>query len=169
MAPPGTKCFIHIKPHKRASWGFHAEDAWYVGQALTHYQCYKVAMKQSTAQHITYTVRFQHHNVKLPKVTPAEHIEKAVRELTNAVEANPTEGPADCIEATQCLRVVVLGEKQPRVQKGKIPQRNPGQAAEQSATLKAVPTAAQNPPERLAVVATQQAMSKDKPNNTPPR
>eukprot|EP00957_Ditylum_brightwellii_P045358 3438217-Ditylum_brightwellii.AAC.1 len=27
MAPPGTKCYIHIKPRKRASWGFHAEDA----------------------------------------------------------------------------------------------------------------------------------------------
>eukprot|EP00957_Ditylum_brightwellii_P147740 11250839-Ditylum_brightwellii.AAC.1 len=27
MAPPGTRCYINIKPHKQASWGFHAEDA----------------------------------------------------------------------------------------------------------------------------------------------
>eukprot|EP00957_Ditylum_brightwellii_P202202 15329061-Ditylum_brightwellii.AAC.1 len=26
ISPPGTKCFIHIKPHKRASWEFYAED-----------------------------------------------------------------------------------------------------------------------------------------------
>eukprot|EP00957_Ditylum_brightwellii_P193485 14733778-Ditylum_brightwellii.AAC.1 len=56
LAPPGTKCFIHIKPHKRASWGFHAEDAWYVGLALKHYWCYTVVMKQFTAQRITDTV-----------------------------------------------------------------------------------------------------------------
>eukprot|EP00957_Ditylum_brightwellii_P136139 10382589-Ditylum_brightwellii.AAC.1 len=27
MAPPGTKAYIHMKPHKRASWWFKAEDA----------------------------------------------------------------------------------------------------------------------------------------------
>eukprot|EP00957_Ditylum_brightwellii_P146230 11134384-Ditylum_brightwellii.AAC.1 len=27
MTPPRTKAYIHIKPHKRASWGFKAEDA----------------------------------------------------------------------------------------------------------------------------------------------
>eukprot|EP00957_Ditylum_brightwellii_P205998 15346352-Ditylum_brightwellii.AAC.2 len=106
MAPPDMKCFLHIKPHKRASWGFHVEDAWYVGPALKCYQCYTVVMKQSTMQRITDTVRFQHHNVKLPNVTPAERIEKAVRELTNAVKANPTEGPADYIKVVQHLRAV---------------------------------------------------------------
>eukprot|EP00957_Ditylum_brightwellii_P009122 689765-Ditylum_brightwellii.AAC.1 len=63
----------------------------------------------------------------------------------------------------------MLGEKQPRVQERKIPQGKPSQSAEQLAILKAVPTTAQNRPERLVVVATQQAMAKDKPNNTPPR
>eukprot|EP00957_Ditylum_brightwellii_P174793 13308625-Ditylum_brightwellii.AAC.1 len=67
-------------------------------------------MKQTTTQHIKDTVRFQHHNVKLPKVTLAECVEKAVRELTNAVKANLTEELADCIEAAQRLRVVVQGE-----------------------------------------------------------
>eukprot|EP00957_Ditylum_brightwellii_P077976 5927085-Ditylum_brightwellii.AAC.1 len=133
MAPPGTKCFIHIKPHKRASWGFHAEDAWYVGPALKHYRCYTVVMKQSTAQRITDTVQFQHHNMKLPKVMPTERIEKAVRELTNAIKANPTEGLVNYIEAIQCLRAVVLGERQQCVQVDKIPERNPSQTAEQPA------------------------------------
>eukprot|EP00957_Ditylum_brightwellii_P189067 14392709-Ditylum_brightwellii.AAC.1 len=87
-----------------------------------------VVMKQSTAQRSTDTVRFKHHNVKLPTVTPAECSEKAIRELTNAVKANPTEGPADYIEAVQCLRAVVLEEKQqPRVQAARetVPQHNP--------------------------------------------
>eukprot|EP00957_Ditylum_brightwellii_P109371 8343121-Ditylum_brightwellii.AAC.1 len=99
-------------------------------------------MKQTTAQRITDTVRFQHHNVKLPKVTPAERIEKAVRELTNAVKANPTEGLANYIEAVQRLRAVVLGESKHHVQIDNIPERNPSQTAEQPAVIKAVPTKA---------------------------
>lgn len=39
MAPLGTKAFVHIKPNRHASWGFHAADAWYVGPALKHYWC----------------------------------------------------------------------------------------------------------------------------------
>eukprot|EP00957_Ditylum_brightwellii_P116050 8853385-Ditylum_brightwellii.AAC.1 len=168
MAPPGTKCFLHIKLHKRASWGFHAEDAWYVGPMLKHYRCYMVVMKQSTAQRITDTVRFQHHNMKLPQVMPEERIEKAVRELTNAIEANPTEGPANYIKAVQRLRAVVLGEK-PRAQAETIPHHNPSQSAEQPAIIKAVPMTAQTQPKSLTVMTTQPAKTKAMPNNTPPR
>eukprot|EP00957_Ditylum_brightwellii_P164878 12553097-Ditylum_brightwellii.AAC.1 len=72
MAPPGTRCYIHIKPHKRASWRFHAEDAWYVGPALQHYRCYTVVMKEKAAHRITVTVKFKCHGAKVPRVTPAE-------------------------------------------------------------------------------------------------
>eukprot|EP00957_Ditylum_brightwellii_P092683 7057150-Ditylum_brightwellii.AAC.1 len=82
VAPPGTRCYIHIKPHKQASWGFHAEDAWYVGPALQHYRCYTVVMKEKSAQRITDTVKFKHHGAKVPTVTPAERVAKAVKELT---------------------------------------------------------------------------------------
>eukprot|EP00957_Ditylum_brightwellii_P053208 4034464-Ditylum_brightwellii.AAC.1 len=77
MAPPGTRCYIHIKPHKQASWGFHAEDAWYVGPALQHYRCYTVVMKEKAAQQKTDTVKFKHHGAKVPTVTPAERVAKA--------------------------------------------------------------------------------------------
>lgn len=43
MAPPGTKTYVHVKPSKRASWGFHAEDAWYAGPAPKHYRCTAVS------------------------------------------------------------------------------------------------------------------------------
>eukprot|EP00957_Ditylum_brightwellii_P083500 6348364-Ditylum_brightwellii.AAC.1 len=72
MVPPGTRCYIHIKPHKRALWGFHVEDAWYVGPALQHYRCYTVVMKEKAAQRITNTVKFKHHGAKVPTVTPTE-------------------------------------------------------------------------------------------------
>eukprot|EP00957_Ditylum_brightwellii_P063650 4831325-Ditylum_brightwellii.AAC.1 len=113
------------------------------------------------------TVRFQHHNMKPPKVMLAERIEKVVRELTNAVKANPTEGPANYIEAVQQLRAVVLGESTHRAQVDNIPERNPSQTAEQPAVLKVVPTKAQNQPERLAIVAKQPVMAKNTPANSP--
>eukprot|EP00957_Ditylum_brightwellii_P178000 13558420-Ditylum_brightwellii.AAC.1 len=84
MAPPGTKAYIHITPHKRASWGFKVEDAWYVGPAMKHYRCYKVVMKQSTAQQISDSVQFEHHSVHIPSIAPAQRLEKATKELTNA-------------------------------------------------------------------------------------
>eukprot|EP00957_Ditylum_brightwellii_P041676 3156398-Ditylum_brightwellii.AAC.1 len=130
-----------------------------------------VVMKQSTAQRITDTVKFKHHNMQLPTVTPAECIEKAIRELTNAVKANPTEGPANYIEVVQLLRVIVLGEKQqPLVQAARetVPQCNPSQSAEQPALIKAVPASAQVPQQNPYKIATQPVVTKVVPNNALP-
>eukprot|EP00957_Ditylum_brightwellii_P127745 9741911-Ditylum_brightwellii.AAC.1 len=99
MAPPGIKHYIHIKPHKCASWGFYAEDAWYVDPATNHYKCYTVVMREKAAQRITCTIKFKHIGVKVPNVTPAERIAKAVKGLTAVVRNNPTEGLLDYIEA----------------------------------------------------------------------
>eukprot|EP00957_Ditylum_brightwellii_P129709 9894653-Ditylum_brightwellii.AAC.1 len=98
--------------------------------------------------------------MKLPTVTPAERIEKAVKELTNAIKANPTEGPANYIEAVQHLRVVVLREKQQRcVQAARetVPQCDPSQSAEQPTTIKAVPTSAQVPQQNPRTITAQLA------------
>eukprot|EP00957_Ditylum_brightwellii_P008465 641890-Ditylum_brightwellii.AAC.1 len=105
MAPPGTQCYINIKPHNRASWEFHAEDAWYVGPALQHYRCFTMVMKEKAAQQITDTIKFKHHGAKVPTVTPAERIAKGVKELTSEVCNEPTDGPPDYIEAVQRLQV----------------------------------------------------------------
>eukprot|EP00957_Ditylum_brightwellii_P186217 14176656-Ditylum_brightwellii.AAC.1 len=61
MALSGTKALIHIKLNKRASWGFHADNAWYISPAMDHYWCYKVLLHKTAVQQITDTVRFQHH------------------------------------------------------------------------------------------------------------
>eukprot|EP00957_Ditylum_brightwellii_P200784 15305802-Ditylum_brightwellii.AAC.1 len=62
MAPPGTKCYIHIKPYKHTSWGFHAEDAWYVKPALQRYKCYTVVMKEKSS-----TTNNRYHQVQAPQ------------------------------------------------------------------------------------------------------
>eukprot|EP00957_Ditylum_brightwellii_P079052 6012234-Ditylum_brightwellii.AAC.1 len=145
MAPLGTKCYTHIKPHKHASWGFHAEDAWYVGPAMNHYRCHTVVMKEKAAQRITDTIEFKQHGVKVPNVTPTERIVKAIKDLTAAVRNDPTEGQLIYIEAVQRVRAVLLKEKQqkhpvpPALQEKteEVPTRNQIQAPAQPVALKA--------------------------------
>eukprot|EP00957_Ditylum_brightwellii_P095428 7268629-Ditylum_brightwellii.AAC.1 len=144
MAPQGTKCYIHIKPHKRASWRFHAEDTWCVRPAMKHYRCYAVVMKQTSAQWITDTIHFKRHNRTVPTVKPAEKIEKAVKELTKAVHNNLMEKPTDYIEAVQQLRAVLLEEKQQQQtesipKKMAPPKHNQIPEAQQPAKTKATP------------------------------
>ena len=42
LAPPGTKVFVHAKPHKRQSWAYHGHVGWYVGPAIHHYRCFRI-------------------------------------------------------------------------------------------------------------------------------
>jgi hypothetical protein len=42
LAPPGTRVVIHTKPDKRAFWGFHGKDSWYIGPSINHYRCLKI-------------------------------------------------------------------------------------------------------------------------------
>ena len=109
MAPPGTKALAHVKPNTRASWGFHAEKAWYVGPAMEHYRCYKVVSATTKRSKISDTVSFQHHTVSLPTVTPADRIIRAAKELNAAIRNKPSDMPTDQVRAIETLRKVLLG------------------------------------------------------------
>eukprot|EP00957_Ditylum_brightwellii_P124182 9466301-Ditylum_brightwellii.AAC.2 len=111
---------------------------------MNHYRCYTVVMKEKAAQHITDTIKFKHHGVKVLNVTPAERIAKAVKDLTAAVRNDLTKGPPDYIEAVQQLRAILLNEKQqkcpapaPQEETKEIPMHNPTQISEQPVALKA--------------------------------
>eukprot|EP00957_Ditylum_brightwellii_P147668 11245421-Ditylum_brightwellii.AAC.1 len=92
-------------------------------------------MHKTAAQQITDTVRFQHHAVQIPQITPAERIEKATKALTDAVRNVPVEAPPGYVMAVQRLRAVLLNErasaqKQPPAQPQPMkeaPQRSPNQ------------------------------------------
>ena len=58
LAPPGTKAVIHNRPSSRPSWGFHGEDAFYIGPALEHYRCVKCYVPKTRATRISDTVQF---------------------------------------------------------------------------------------------------------------
>eukprot|EP00957_Ditylum_brightwellii_P010787 818009-Ditylum_brightwellii.AAC.1 len=70
-------------------------------------------MKEKAAQQITDTIKLKHHRAKVPTVTMAGRVAKAVKELTSAICNEPTDGPLDYIEAVQRLRAVLLKEQLP--------------------------------------------------------
>jgi hypothetical protein len=41
LAPLGTRVVVHLKPDKRPSWAFHAEEGWYVGPSMEYCRCVK--------------------------------------------------------------------------------------------------------------------------------
>ena len=47
IAPPGIKVKAHARTAQRQTWAPHTFDAWYVGPAFEHYQCYTVWATQS--------------------------------------------------------------------------------------------------------------------------
>ena len=68
-------------------------------------------MEGSRAEQITDTLRFQHHNVKVPQLTSAEKIISAARELQRDIKQQPAKAPMEELRAIKLLCQVLLGEK----------------------------------------------------------
>jgi hypothetical protein len=72
LAPLGTEVLIHLKPSRRLTWGYHAAKAWYLSRAMNHYRCIRVIMKDTGAERVTDTFRFQHHAIPVPHITATD-------------------------------------------------------------------------------------------------
>ena len=107
MALPGTKTLVHAKPGSRLTWAFHAIDAWYVVPALDHYRCDVDVLADNGGERTTDTVKFQHHVVVVPRITPTDRVIQATRELTRAIRQEPTMAPPEHIEAIQRLCIII--------------------------------------------------------------
>ena len=79
LTPPGTKVFVHAKPHKRKTWAYHGQIGWYVGPAIHHYRCFRVYMPQTGREIVTDTVKF------LPETIPFP-TESFETKLSNAID-----------------------------------------------------------------------------------
>ena len=84
------------------------------------------------------TVRFQHHAIGIPEITPADRIVEAARQLEGALRGLPKDAPMDTLEAIQNLREIMLGESSKDTQLQKVesvkPQRVRAAAAAPSQT-----------------------------------
>ena len=66
LAPAGTRVMIHEKSSVRGTWAPHAVDGWYLGPAMHHYRCYRVYVKETSAERIADTLEWFPRHVQLP-------------------------------------------------------------------------------------------------------
>ena len=64
-------------------------------------------------ERISDSVKFQHHVIAVPELTPADRILDASRELKSAITQQPKTAPLDEVAAIEFLRKVMLGEQHP--------------------------------------------------------
>ena len=86
IAPPGSEMLIHENPNRRRTFGFNAKKAWYIATCLQHYRTFKYIMESSVAERISDTVKFKHHTIAIPQLTPADIILEAARELDSEIK-----------------------------------------------------------------------------------
>ena len=131
---------MHEKPNRRRTWGLNAKKAWYLGPCFQHYRTFRGILPSTGGERISDTVRFKHHAISMPKITPADRILDAARNLDHAIRQQPKTAPLDELKAIELLREVLLGEtKQP------LPKTAPQQRTD-SRTKVASPTPTTNPP-----------------------
>ena len=74
---------------------------------MKHWRCYTIVSSHTGAQIITDTVKFDHHVVTMPKVTPADRIIEATCALSRALKNQPAETPPQQLDDVQRLRLVL--------------------------------------------------------------
>ncbi len=89
LAPPGCRVIVHKKPSVRASWAPHGVDAWYLGPAMEHYRCYRCYVPSTHGGCIADTVEFFPADWPMPKLSSADRIVLAAKELVEALR-HPT-------------------------------------------------------------------------------
>ncbi len=110
VAPPGSEMLMHQKPARRSSFGPNFKKAWYLGQCLNHYRTFRDILLSTGAERLSDTIKFQHHAIGIPEITPADRILEAARRLNEAIRRLAKEALMDTLEAIQVLREVMLGE-----------------------------------------------------------
>ena len=70
-------------------------DAWYIVPALKHYNCLKLATKQTYAVRLTDTIKLKNYSIPISEVTSVERIVKATKALFEAVDGYLLAYPPD--------------------------------------------------------------------------
>ena len=77
---------MHVKPENRSSFGFNAKKAFYIGPAFKHYRTFKGLIPATGGERLSDSVKFKHHAIAIPELTPADRILEAARQLDNAIK-----------------------------------------------------------------------------------
>lgn len=102
------------KPHTQPSWGVSSNKAWYVGPCFKHYQSFQGVLPLTKSERISDTIKFNHHAVAIPEITPVYRIIKASKQLKEAIQQQPKKAPMEDLQAIKLLREVMLGKTKPQ-------------------------------------------------------
>ena len=94
LAPPGTRVVIHTKPDKRASWGFHGKDGWYIGPSMNHYRCVKCYNPHTAREVDVDTVQFFPSTTKIPSVSTEDYLKQAATDIISVLQNPPSSIPS---------------------------------------------------------------------------
>ena len=81
LAPPGTKCIIHLKPQKRGTFQTHGIDAWYIGPSMQHYRCFKCFVPETGGTRDADTVEFFPQQIPFPNTTPETYLQQTAADM----------------------------------------------------------------------------------------
>ena len=111
IAPPDSEMPMHQKPARRSSFGLNVKKAWYLGPCLSHYRTFRGILPSTGWERLSNTVKFQHHAIGIPEITPADRIVEAARQLETDIRELPRDAPMDTLKAIQNLREIMLDEQ----------------------------------------------------------
>lgn len=110
MAPAGTRVMIHEKPTVRGTWAPHAVEGWYLGPALHHYRCYRVYVKETSAERIADTLVWFPRHVRLPVASTIDDATAAAQALLQALLHPAPASPIAQVSAQQHAALRQLAE-----------------------------------------------------------
>lgn len=106
LAPPGTKIAIHNRPNSRPSWGFHAEEGYYIGPALQHYRCVKCYIPKTRSIRISDSVQFFPTSIPIPFVTLEDHLRNAASDIITLLK-NPPKSTFPTLQLSDETKVAI--------------------------------------------------------------
>ena len=109
LAPPGVKVLAHARAGERDTWATHAFEAWYVGPALEHYQCFTVWATKSRHKRIVNKVLWFPPKA-FPKLTSEDLLRATINDLKVILLNPPTETYVGHLEQTQRGELIQLHE-----------------------------------------------------------
>ena len=79
IAPAGSEMLMHENPGRRRTFGYNAKKACYIAPCLRHYRTCRGIVASTGAERMSDTVKFKHHAIAIPQLTPTDIILEATR------------------------------------------------------------------------------------------
>ena len=110
IAPEGSEMLMHENLGCIRTFGYNTKKEWYIAPCIRHYRIFKGIMTYTGAGWMSNTVKLKHHAIAIPKLTPADIILEATRQLDDAIRQQPKRASMDKLTTIELLRSVLLGD-----------------------------------------------------------